>query len=189
MTMAVIVRPADTASFPNPARVEPSSSQEMGTSTIFNPYGVIFGHMDLLENTRRKFLRLAGSITVVGVAGCTGADGGSGEEGAEELPEGVSEEEFERGPVPEAYRTATSQAGEKRDPDALVSKEDVQFQEAPDAVEAGLAEEGQSCENCAEFIPDENGDGFGACAKVEGYIGPEDWCALWESIEEAQDEY
>ena len=154
---------------------------------MFKACTVEFEPMRLFEKTRRRFLQLAGSAAIVGIAGCTGGDGGAGEE-EEELPEGVSEEEFEKGPVPEQYRTASSQADEERNPDSLVTKESVKFQEAADAVEAGLAEEGQSCENCAEFIPDKNGDGFGACAKVEGYIGAEDWCAIWESVEEEQDE-
>ena len=90
-------------------------------------------------------------------------------------------EEFVRGPVPEMYRTALSQAGERRDPDGLRTKEAVRFAEAD---ESDFAGPGQSCENCAEYVPDANGDGFGACTKVEGYVGPEDWCTIWESIEE-----
>jgi len=133
------------------------------------------------------------------MAGCTtGDDGGDtdgddtedgdgdvGDTGGddEELPEGVSAEEFETGPVPEQYRTATSQGDETRDPDALVSKADAQFQEAEEAVEEGLAQEGNSCGNCADFIPDQNGDGFGACSEVEGYVDEADWCALWEEFE------
>lgn len=110
--------------------------------------------MGLIERTRRRFLELAGSATVVGLAGCSGGGGGQRttestqttesprtttsagteeqtnerEEGEEEkLPEGVSKEEFEKGPVPEQYRTATSQGGEERDPGSLVSKESVKF--------------------------------------------------------------
>jgi len=140
---------------------------------------------------------VAGVATVVGVAGCTTGDGGDdsgaddggdgddteGAESDEELPEGVSAEEFETGPVPEPYRTATSQGDETRDPDTLVSKADAQFQEAEEAVEEGLAQEGNNCGNCADFIPDQNGDEFGACAEVEGYIDEADWCALWEEYE------
>ncbi|KAB1197893.1 MULTISPECIES: hypothetical protein [Haloferax] len=154
--------------------------------------------MTVSGRTRRRFLQLAGSGAVITIAGCLG--GGGGQQGTEttteemedeheeELPEGVSEEEFERGPVPEPYRMALSQANEQRDPEILLSKADVQFQEADDAFEAGLAVEGTNCGNCAEYIPDINGDGFGACAKVEGYVDPEDWCVLWESIEEAEAE-
>jgi len=155
--------------------------------------------MELLANTRRRFLRLAGAVGLGGLAGCVGGDGGgaapaptateTGEEDEheEERPEGVSEEAFEHGPVPEPYRTARSQAGERRRLDQLARKEDVAFQEAEGAVEAGSADPGEDCGNCAEYIPDKNGDGFGACAKVEGYVDPADWCALWESIEEHEE--
>lgn len=137
--------------------------------------------MSVPHRTRRRLLHAAGGIALLSLAGCT-QDGGTGEE----VPEGVSQEEFDNGPVPEPYRTALSQANERRDPEALVAKDDANFQEADETVAAGDAEEGQTCESCAEFIPDKNGDGFGACAKVEGYIGADDWCALWESIEEAE---
>jgi hypothetical protein len=141
--------------------------------------------MAQFTRSRRGFLRVAGAATVVGVAGCTtGNGGGDGDAGgAEELPEGVSAEEFESGPVPEQYRTASSQGDETRDPEALVSKEDAQFMEADEAVDEGLAQEGNNCGNCADFIPDKNGDGFGACAEVEGYVDGGDWCALWEAYE------
>jgi len=150
--------------------------------------------MELLANTRRRFLRLAGAVGLGGVAGCVGSDGGGAtptaaeDEHEEERPEGVSEEAFERGPVPEPYRTARSQAGERRRLDRLARKEDVAFQEAEAAVEAGSAEPGEDCGSCAEYIPDRNGDGFGACAKVEGYVDPADWCVLWESLEEHEAE-
>lgn len=107
--------------------------------------------MGLIQRTRRAFLEGAGGLAVVGVAGCLG--GGVADE---ERPPGVSEAEFERGPVPEAYRTATSQGGERRDPDRLVTKQAAKFQEADETVEAGLAEAGQRCANCHEFIPDVN---------------------------------
>nr|WP_241966869.1 hypothetical protein [Haloplanus aerogenes] len=155
----------------------------------------------MIANTRRRFLRLVGAAGLGGIAGCVGGDGGGGatptatevadeeDDHEEERPEGVSEEEFEHGPVPEPYRTALSQAEERRDPDQLARKEDVSFQEAEAAVEAGSAEPGEDCGNCAEYIPDKNGDGFGACAKVEGYVDPADWCVLWESIEEHEAEH
>jgi len=155
--------------------------------------------MGLIANTRRRFLGLAGAVGFGGLAGCVGGDGGATPEPTptetddeddheEDRPEGVSEEEFEHGPVPEPYRTALSQAGERRDREQLARKEDVSFQEAEAAVEAGTAERGDDCGNCAEYIPDQNGDGFGACAKVEGYVDPADWCVLWESIAEHEDD-
>lgn len=102
-----------------------------------------------------------------------------------EVPEGMSEEELATAEVPEEYRTASSQAGEERNPDELQSQEDVSLMESVEAIADGPAQPGQSCGNCAEFIPDKNGDMWGACAKVEGYIAVEDWCALWESVSEA----
>lgn len=150
------------------------------------------------EHNRRRFVTLLGALGVGGLAGCTGGGGGAGtdtpgavaetatagESGAgdheEERPPGVSEAEFVSGPVPEVYRTAASQAGERRDPENLRTKAEVQFAEADESEFAGP---GETCGNCAEYIPDRNGDGFGACAKVEGYVDAADWCVIWESIE------
>lgn len=35
------------------------------------------------------------------------------------------------------------------------------------------------CGTCAMFVPDENGDGYGACTMVEGTIHPCDFCILY----------
>jgi hypothetical protein len=67
----------------------------------------------------------------------------------------------------------------------LVAKSAVNFGEASEVAEAP---EGQTCANGHEFIANKNGNGYGACTHVEGYIGAEDWCALWESAEEGHDE-
>ncbi|WP_128225200.1 high-potential iron-sulfur protein [Halobacteriaceae archaeon SHR40] len=101
-----------------------------------------------------------------------------------EVPEGMSEEELATAEVPEEYRTASSIGGEERDPDDLFSHEEVNLMESVDAIAEGVAPPGQSCGNCAEFIPDTNGDMWGACAKVEGFIAVEDWCAVWEHVSE-----
>jgi hypothetical protein len=101
-----------------------------------------------------------------------------------DVPEGLSEEELATAEVPEAYRTASSQGGEERTPGDLLAQEDVMLMESVDAIAEGTAPPGQSCGNCAEFIPDQNGDSWGACAKVEGYIAVEDWCSVWEHITE-----
>jgi len=98
------------------------------------------------------------------------------------VPEGLSEEELPTAQVPEQYRTASSQGGEERDPNDLQTQEAVQLMESVDAIADGIGQPGQSCGNCAEYIPDQNGDGWGACAKVEGYVAAEDWCAIWEHI-------
>lgn len=158
--------------------------------------------------TRRAFVGGTLGASVAALAGCAGAGvesptrdqpgtdqaaatgtatGGGSPTGdgrvEEELPEGVSEEEFISGPVPEPYRTAESQGGNRRDPENLQTKQAVRFQEAEAAVDAGLITPGPHCGNCAEYVPDMNGDGFGACAKVEGYIDPQDWCAIWQPLD------
>lgn len=165
------------------------------------------------KRSRREFLYTAGIAALAGVAGCTGMEGetqdggsggdgsgGNGEEGGmgeetddedeemeeeKELPEGVSAEEFEKGPVPDEYLTAVSIGREKRSTN-LETKEDARFAEFDEAVDDPDHEPGQSCANCADFIPDKNADGFGACAEVEGYIGSEDWCSLYEGIPEPE---
>jgi hypothetical protein len=101
-----------------------------------------------------------------------------------EVPEGLTAEELATAEVPEAYRTATSQGGEARTPDDLFTQEQVQLTESVEAIAAERASPGQSCGNCSEFIPDTNGDTWGACAAVEGYIAVEDWCTVWESIDD-----
>jgi len=147
---------------------------------------------------RRAYLAATAGSTggVVWLSGCiddTG-DGGGDEEASdengdaddddEELPEGVSEEEFERGPVPEEYRTALSLGDEERDPDDLTAKADVGFSEYDEADEYSAHEPGMCCANCADYIPDKNGDTFGACAEVEGYIDGADWCTIYEELPE-----
>jgi hypothetical protein len=156
-----------------------------------------------VDRRRRRFVTLVGALGLGSLAGCAGESGGEptetpgemadaeeadGDEAGdhdEERPPGVSMEEFVSGPVPEVYRTARSQAGERRDPENLRTKEAVRFAEADESEFAGPD---QDCGNCAEFISDKNGDGFGACAKVEGYVDAEDWCTIWESIEEHEAE-
>lgn len=75
------------------------------------------------------------------------------------------------GPVPDVYRTATSQGGSKRSLDALQPKNAVQYQTQP--------KNGQQCSGCMFYIPDKNGDGLGACSIVEGDIQPTAWCASY----------
>jgi hypothetical protein len=146
--------------------------------------------------TRRHYL--VATVGIATLAGCAGDDGGDGdgaddgEDGGngdgegEELPEGVSEEEFESGPVPDVYVSATSIGGEERNPDELQTKADVQFSEYDEAEENEAHQPGHTCGNCHEYIVDKNGDGFGACAAVEGYIDAADWCVIWEELPEPE---
>jgi len=159
--------------------------------------------------SRRHYL--VATVGIAALSGCTGDGGGEAtepettvetearttteeeptetpedeeEEEEEELPEGVSGDEFERGPVPDVYLSATSLGNETRNPDELNTKADVGFSEYDEAVENEAHRPGTCCANCADFIPDKNGDGFGACAEVEGYVGGEDWCTIYESLPE-----
>lgn len=152
--------------------------------------------------SRRHYL--VATVGIAALGGCSGTDGGGetasetdsaspvdpetteppGDEEAEELPEGVSEDEFEFGPVPDAYLSAVSLGNETRNPDELLAKADVGFAEYDDAAENQAHQPGACCANCADYIPDKNGDGFGACAEVEGYIGGEDWCTVYETLPE-----
>jgi hypothetical protein len=159
---------------------------------------------------RRELIAAGVSLTAVGLTGClsSGGDGdgaaettappedgdgaaettappedGEGEE-HEELPEGVSEDEFQSGPVPEAYRTTTSLGNEDRNPDDLSTKADVDFSEFAEAQEMDSHDPGTTCGNCADYIADKNGDTFGACAEVEGYIDAADWCTVYEELPE-----
>lgn len=35
------------------------------------------------------------------------------------------------------------------------------------------------CGNCSQYVPDRDGDGYGACINVAGKIHPCDWCRLY----------
>jgi hypothetical protein len=99
---------------------------------------------------RRRVLALLGAGVATGLAGCGGDD---------TTPTATV------GGVPAAYETATSIGGVERDPNALSSKEDVDYQTEPS--------DGDQCSSCRYYIEDTNGDGAGACAIVEGTIAPE----------------
>ncbi|MDY6775071.1 MAG: high-potential iron-sulfur protein [Halobacteria archaeon] len=158
---------------------------------------------------RRDFLKAAGATSIAGLAGCTGGGGGggsggdtggnggggssggsSGSTGGNEsggssggssgggtsgLPEGVSQKQFDTGPVPKSERTATSQGGTKRNPKVLQAKSAVGYQSHPSS--------GQQCNGCVQYIPDKNGDGYGACALVQGYINPTGYCSLYAAYQ------
>lgn len=158
--------------------------------------------MDHEPESRRHFLALTSAAATGGIAGCGSApseesesptetapeddEDEQGRDEQEELPEGVSAEEFERGPVPEEYRMAASIGGEERTPEDLFAKTDVQFSEYDEALENTAHQPGRCCANCSEYIPDRNGDEFGACATVEGYIDGADWCTVWEELPEPE---
>lgn len=145
-------------------------------------------------SSRRRFLRLTGGSAVGALAGCSGGGGGGGTETASPTPtptatstrqggggggggggSGGSGSGDGLGPVPDQYRTATSQGGVQRNPDALSKKSVVNYQSEPN--------DGEQCSGCMFFIPDMNGDGLGACAIVEGMIEPTGWCSSFSAYE------
>ncbi|WP_152042331.1 high-potential iron-sulfur protein [Salinigranum salinum] len=146
--------------------------------------------MERRFDSRRRFLRVAGLVAVTGVAGCAGGDGsnggdsgdgssgsgdgGSGENGGDSGG-GSAGGGQGLGPVPDEYATATAQDGTERSPDNVAEKSAVMYQSEP--------KEGQQCTDCAFYIPDENGDGLGACAVVEGKIEPQAWCSSFVEYE------
>lgn len=81
-------------------------------------------------------------------------------------------------PVPDTYRTATSQGGTERNPDSLQTKSAVQYQSQP--------QNNQQCSGCLFYIPDKNGDGLGACSIVQGEIQPKGWCASYSPYQGGQ---
>jgi nitrous oxide reductase accessory protein NosL len=118
---------------------------------------------------RRKLLALLGTSSALALAGCTGDTGnGNGDETPTPTPTPGDT-------VPEVYETATARGGMERDPNNLSSKSTVNYQEEP--------KNGRKCANCSLYIEDQNGDGTGACAVVEGNIEPDAWCVSYVEYE------
>ncbi|EMA45347.1 high-potential iron-sulfur protein [Halococcus saccharolyticus] len=97
-------------------------------------------------------------------------DGGTNDSGTTTRVDDLS------GPVPTAYRTASSQGGTDRSLDSLQSKETVEYQSQP--------KDGQQCSGCLFYLADKNGDGLGACSVVKGYIEPEAWCVSYSPYQD-----
>jgi copper chaperone NosL len=130
---------------------------------------------------RRRLLALVGTGALTGLAGCGGGTGdGTTENGDRTTPaDGGTTRPTTSGEsgVPSQYRTATAIGGVQRDPDALSTKDAVNYQDEPS--------DGEQCSNCQFYIEDRNGDGMGACAVVEGTIAPDAWCASYVASEGA----
>lgn len=125
---------------------------------------------------RRTYLKYTGAAAIATLAGCSGGNGDGGE------PEPNHEVEHPNDDVvPDAEATGVAFEGEERNPDLVQQKDAdaVNFQHVPDG--------DQYCGNCEEYVPDEDGDGFGACLKVAGKIHPCDWCALYVGPYEGDD--
>lgn len=122
---------------------------------------------DASQLCRRRFLTASGVVLIPPIAGCSGSQSGT-ETSA--CPAETSADLS--GQVPEEYHTAHAQVEDyKRDPDDLISKEKAEYQREPKFE--------NSCETCATFIPDKNGDCLGACIRVEGLIDPTGWCEYY----------
>lgn len=139
---------------------------------------------DESTNSRRRFLHLAGvTALTAGLAGCGGGGGdGDGETtaGGGETPTSGGGETTTSGgggdaEVPEAYRTATAQNGQQRDPDNLVAPSALNYREEPN--------NGNQCSGCQFYIPDQNGDGMGACTLITGMVDPQGWCNSYAASE------
>lgn len=117
---------------------------------------------------RRTVLAAVGSGAAVALAGC----GGDGDDGGSPTDDGTPTDA-----VPQEYATATAIAGNRRDPDALATKNAVKYQSEPSG--------GSRCSGCAYYIPDKNDDGMGACAIVEGTIDPSGYCTSYVAHEES----
>lgn len=118
-------------------------------------------------NSRRQFLRVAGAAAITtSLAGCGGSGGGDSSEATAESNDESGDGGGE--PVPESERTAEALGGIQRDPDALQDPAALNYQSSPN--------NGQQCDGCQYYVPDQNGDGKGACTLVSGQIDPEGWC-------------
>lgn len=137
---------------------------------------------------RRTILKTigAGSITTA-IAGCSSNGGGNGDNGGGEATptptptqsggSGVAVDHEAPHPddetLPDAEATGTSLSGGQREPGNQSAKDNasVMLQHEPS--------DGQNCGTCALYVPDQDGDGFGACTTVAGKIHPCDWCLLY----------
>lgn len=112
---------------------------------------------------RRTYLKYAGAAGVTALAGCVGGNGSK--DANHEVPHPDDET------VPDAERTAQSLNGRERPENVMVEKADVGYSHTPDG--------DRYCGNCTLYVPDGDGDGFGACVTVAGKIHPCDHCNYW----------
>lgn len=132
------------------------------------------------ELDRRQALKWIGSTLIGGsmltfAAGCGGGDEGNGEETSKTAEEEAGHEipHPNNNTLPEAEAKGETLSGAARTPGG---------QQAPDNPGVNLQHEpsgNQYCGNCSLYVPDQNGDGFGACLSVKGKIHPCDWCVLY----------
>lgn len=129
------------------------------------------------QTNRRTYLKYTGAAAIATLAGCSGGgDGGDGEpEPNHDVPHPND------GTVPDAEATGVAFEGEERDSELVQAKDAdaVNYQHTPSGNEY--------CGNCEEFVPDADGDGYGACLLVAGKIHSCDYCDLYEGPYEGDD--
>lgn len=128
------------------------------------------------RTNRRTYIKYTGAAAIATLAGCSGGNGGDGDpEPNHDVPHP------DDGTVPDAEATGVAFEGEDRDPDLVQAKDAdaVNYQHTPNGNEY--------CGNCEEFVPDEDGDGYGACLLVAGKIHACDYCDLYEGPYEGDD--
>jgi len=126
-------------------------------------------------NSRRQFLRVAGAAAVTtSLAGCGGSGGGDSSESTPESNDESGDGGGEQ--VPESERTAEALGGIQRDPDALQDPEALNYQSTPN--------NGQQCDGCQYYVPDQNDDAMGACTLISGQVDPEGWCISYAAYTE-----
>lgn len=117
---------------------------------------------------RRSYLKYAGAATITALAGCSGGGDGDGGDGANhEVPHPDDDT------VPDAEVNAETLSGQTRPDSPNQAKGDIEYSHSPNG--------DQYCGNCKWYVPDADGDGFGACSVVKGKIHACDYCNLYST--------
>lgn len=114
---------------------------------------------------RRTYLKYTGVAAITALAGCGGSGNGGDPEPNHEVPHPNDDT------VPDAEINAETLGGQARPDDPGQGKDQVGYEHVPSGEE--------NCGNCNLYVPDQDEDGFGACAVVNGKIHPCDFCNLW----------
>ena len=114
---------------------------------------------------RRTYLKYAGATAVTALAGCSGGDGNGNGGPGHEVPHP------DDATVPESEMNAQSLGGTARPDEPTQAKDAVDYEHVPN--------DGEYCGNCTLFVPDQDGDGFGACVSVKGKVHHCDYCTLY----------
>lgn len=121
---------------------------------------------------RRTFLAGMSGFVVTGCVGGNGDGGDDGSDGGGGNGGNETQVNPDLGPVPAEYENATSVSDMERQPsEDLLSFDSVSYQSSPN--------NGQRCDGCMYWIPDQNGDGLGACSIVANEIEPDGWCSRY----------